>query len=130
MLMCQRRITLPKNCTKSLKLAPHISQQTFKSPRPFPWVWLMSAAAVAGYTSCLSSMTKRALNWSGAETHPGGTGSPAQKLKWCFLPNFCPCGHHRDNMHFFKGVTFLERSNIHIHIYRKELLSHRLFWVL
>lgn len=33
--------------------------------------------AVAGYTSCLNSMTKRELNWTGAETHPEGTGSPA-----------------------------------------------------
>lgn len=57
-------VTVPKNCIKSMKLGLHLRHQTLKSQRPFPWVWWMSMAAVAGCTSCLSSIPKREFNWS------------------------------------------------------------------
>lgn len=92
----------------------------------FDW-W---ARCSAGCTSCLSSVPKRELNWTGAGAHPGGTGSPVQKIKWCFLPDFYPCSHHRDNKHFLKGVTLCVLPLSKIYIYGKELLSHRLLSVL
>lgn len=55
------------------------------------------------------------------QKHPGGTGTPAQNLKWHFLPEFTPAA--------FIVVTFCESSNIHLYIYRRELLTHRLFWI-
>lgn len=117
--MCQRRITLPKDCTKSLKPAHKLADFQISQVFSLSLIDEHGSHAVAGYTSRRSTVTKRELNWTGAEAHPGGTGSPAQKLKRCFLPDFYPFSHHHHNMHFFKGVTFWERSNIHIYIYRK-----------
>lgn len=106
--MSEEEVTLPKNCIKSMKLGLHLSHQTLKSQRPFPWVWWMSMAAVAIMlwqdTPAAWAAFQRGSS-TGAETHLGSTVSPAPKLKWCFLTDFFPCGY------FLKGVKFLERSS-------------------
>lgn len=100
-----------------MKLGLYLSNQTLKSQRPFPWVWWMSAAAVAGYTSSLSSIPKREFNWS-------------RNTSWKYCVT-CTKTKMVLSAWFFPLWPFSKRSNIfgekQHYIYRKELLSHSCF---